>query len=163
MKLRTKLLWLFPGAWRARYGDEFDALLEDLGPSPRAVVDVVIAALRARLSPLASTRSQPAGAIQLSQGGAVMLARSLLIVAALATPVATGAVGYYMGRSQVTSVDEPRAGQTTFYLFHGPFAFPVWGTLSTGVDGATRANLSVCGASRVSADGMFYWDTHPCP
>ncbi|PPK62787.1 hypothetical protein V5P93_004043 [Actinokineospora auranticolor] len=41
MGLIRALVALHPKAWRDRYGEEFAALLEDTGLTPRAVVDVV--------------------------------------------------------------------------------------------------------------------------
>jgi hypothetical protein len=41
---------LYPSAWRARYGDEFDALLEDQPASPGVIADVVVGAVDAHLS-----------------------------------------------------------------------------------------------------------------
>jgi hypothetical protein len=37
---------LYPAAWRARYGDEFAALLEDLSPRLRDLLDIVKEALK---------------------------------------------------------------------------------------------------------------------
>jgi hypothetical protein len=45
------LLRLYPGAWRERYGEEFDALLDDVELSPFDVFDIVLGALDARLRP----------------------------------------------------------------------------------------------------------------
>lgn len=45
------LLRLYPRWWRARYGAEFQALLDDLPYSPRVVVDTLADALDARLQP----------------------------------------------------------------------------------------------------------------
>ncbi|HEY7334373.1 MAG TPA: hypothetical protein VH639_05785 [Bryobacteraceae bacterium] len=39
---------LYPGPWRARYGEEFEALLEDVGGGGRVVVDVLKGALLMR-------------------------------------------------------------------------------------------------------------------
>jgi len=44
------LLRLYPRAWRRRYGEEYLALLEDLGPSPRVVADALRGAVGAHLS-----------------------------------------------------------------------------------------------------------------
>lgn len=38
------LLALYPGKWRAEFGDEFAALLEDTRLTPRAVLDVILQA-----------------------------------------------------------------------------------------------------------------------
>lgn len=50
LKPRT-LLRLYPAAWRARYGDEFVALLEKEGTSPQVVLDVAVGALDAWIAP----------------------------------------------------------------------------------------------------------------
>lgn len=49
---RSWLLRLYPYAWRARYGDEFDALLEDCPLTPFALFDVLLGALDAHIAPL---------------------------------------------------------------------------------------------------------------
>lgn len=43
------LIRLYPRAWRERYGDEFEAFLEDSGGGPATAADVVRGALDARL------------------------------------------------------------------------------------------------------------------
>jgi hypothetical protein len=51
--MRTLLRWAarcYPKAWRERYGAEFEALLEDMSPSLRDVVDVLREVFRARLA-----------------------------------------------------------------------------------------------------------------
>ena len=50
--LSRLLVGLYPRAWRARYGDELAALLEEAPPSPGVVADVVRGALAARATPL---------------------------------------------------------------------------------------------------------------
>jgi hypothetical protein len=42
---------LYPAAWRARYGVEFEALLAERPPSRRDAFDIVLGAIDARLSP----------------------------------------------------------------------------------------------------------------
>lgn len=49
---RTWLLRLYPAGWRDRYGDEFDALLEDCPLTPFALVDVLLGALDAHIEPI---------------------------------------------------------------------------------------------------------------
>jgi hypothetical protein len=44
MGLIRALVGLYPGKWRAEFGDEFAALLEDTRLTPRAVVDVTVQA-----------------------------------------------------------------------------------------------------------------------
>ena len=80
---RSRLLRLFPRAWRDRYGDEFSALLEDMGPSITGVVDVVLAAIRVRaIDLIASRRRRPVVGMPL--GGDPMAVRSLAFLALVA-------------------------------------------------------------------------------
>jgi len=76
VKRRTLLLWLYPRPWRERYGDEFDALIEDLGASPAIWIDVFLAALRAHFDLGTRKRARlvagPPGGID-PRGGAGML------------------------------------------------------------------------------------------
>lgn len=44
MGLIRALVALYPGKWRAEFGDEFAALLEDTRLTPRAVLDVTVQA-----------------------------------------------------------------------------------------------------------------------
>ncbi len=52
----TALLRLYPKAWRARYGDEMEALLESRRPGLRERVDLLRGALDAWLHPAAPSR-----------------------------------------------------------------------------------------------------------
>ena len=47
----NRLIALYPAAWRARYGDEFRALLASRPRSPREWVDIVLGAADAHLHP----------------------------------------------------------------------------------------------------------------
>ncbi len=49
MNARAWLVRLYPRGWRERYGDEFEALLEECLHSPLDVVDIALGALDARL------------------------------------------------------------------------------------------------------------------
>lgn len=61
----SRLLRLYPAAWRARYGEEFAALLEELPGDRRVVTDVISLALRLRLR-------QAAASLHLSSGEPAM-------------------------------------------------------------------------------------------
>ena len=50
---------LYPASWRARYGDEFAALLEATPPSRRVLFDVVVAAVDAHVHPTGPRRRWP--------------------------------------------------------------------------------------------------------
>lgn len=47
--MRTLLIRCYPAAWRERYGDEFEAILEERPLGPFDVADIVLGALDARL------------------------------------------------------------------------------------------------------------------
>jgi hypothetical protein len=49
--MRRLLVRLYPAGWRARYGDEFEALLEERPIGPFDVADIVLSAIDARLRP----------------------------------------------------------------------------------------------------------------
>lgn len=49
--MRRFLIRLYPAAWRARYGDEFEALLDERPLGPFDVADIVLAAIDARTRP----------------------------------------------------------------------------------------------------------------
>jgi hypothetical protein len=56
------LLWLYPRAWRRRYGQEYLALVEELGPSPRVLADVLVGAVGAHLDALRPVAAAPSPA-----------------------------------------------------------------------------------------------------
>ena len=47
--ISRSLVRLYPTAWRSRYGDELAAVLDDVRPTPRALLDVLLGALDAHL------------------------------------------------------------------------------------------------------------------
>jgi hypothetical protein len=53
----SALVRLYPSAWRARYGPEFEALLAQRPPTRRDLVDIVLAAIDARVSPQVGTEA----------------------------------------------------------------------------------------------------------
>lgn len=53
--MRKRLLWLYPKAWRERYGEEMAALLDETPPSVSATLDLLRGALAAYVRPLAAT------------------------------------------------------------------------------------------------------------
>jgi hypothetical protein len=55
-RVARALLRLYPRAWRARYGDEFLALVADTGLSWRTVADVSAAALVERVRAIAGAK-----------------------------------------------------------------------------------------------------------
>ena len=47
--MRSFLIRCYPARWRARYGDEFEAILEERPLGPFDVADILLGALDARL------------------------------------------------------------------------------------------------------------------
>lgn len=83
--LATRLLLpLFPRPWRGRYGDEFAALLDELGPYPSVIFDVLVAALDARLHPDQPARRIPVAERYRRSELAIFAAWVTLVVAGLA-------------------------------------------------------------------------------
>jgi hypothetical protein len=52
MNIRLWLVHLYPRAWRERYGDEFEAFLDDCSLSPLQMLDVITSALDAWIHPV---------------------------------------------------------------------------------------------------------------
>lgn len=65
-RLERLALGLYPPSFRARYGSELAALLEDTGRSPRATLDLVVGALRAWLRPALTGTDGPRRRLQAS-------------------------------------------------------------------------------------------------
>jgi hypothetical protein len=58
MKLRH-LLWLYPPAWRARYGDELLEIVGTRRATPSALIDLIAGAADAWLRPQSSVAARP--------------------------------------------------------------------------------------------------------
>src|SRR5688500_17431892 len=123
------LVRFYPARWRERYGEEIADLLATERPSVPRAVDMVRGLLDAHLHPelvdpalaavpVAGERS--AKMRTLGMGTVARVARvAMLTVLIGLTPVATGAVGYYVGRSQVSPVAEPASLQQCFVVGGG--------------------------------------------
>ena len=145
---RRSLLRLYPSHWRQRYEEEVGALVDAAPLSVGLVVDLLRGAFEAHIHPelgapslLGSTGS---GQIPLTPPSpANRFALTVLIVML----VATGAVGYYLGRSPSCESAFDCAAPASFQVF---FATET---------GSTQWVPVVCGPSRVGAYVMFYLDT----
>jgi hypothetical protein len=83
-RLTLMLLLTYPRGWRERYGPELEALIADVGLTPRVAVDLVCAGLRQRAEGSAS-ESGPGWALGPAQRHpslAALLAAMLLVPAA---------------------------------------------------------------------------------
>jgi hypothetical protein len=148
---RRSLLRLYPSHWRQRYEEEVGALVDAAPLSVGLVVDLLRGAFEARIHPelgapslLGSTGS---GQIPLPPPSpADRLARVAMLTVLIVMLVATGAVGYYLGRSPSCESAFDCAAPASFQVFFAD-------------TGTTQWVPVVCGPSRVGAYVMFYLDT----
>lgn len=101
------LLRLYPGAWRARYGDELRALLEDVPITPSVAFDLARAALGARAS-LAAAAPDPS--LSTPHGGLPMRARAVTLASLLSFALVLPAVAFFgaaLIRGMQPGVHEP--------------------------------------------------------
>jgi len=124
MKLAL-LLRFYPARWRQRYGEEIADLLATEPPSVRRAVDLLRGLIDAHLHPElvdSALAAVPAAGERSAEmrthatGTVARLARVAMLTALILTPVATGAVGYYLGRSQGSPVAEPRPRVEAVYV-----------------------------------------------
>ena len=125
MKLAL-LLRFYPARWRERYGEEIADLLASEPPSVPRAVDMVRGLIDAHLHPelvdsaLAAVPAAGERSAEMRTRGTGTVARlarvAMLTVLIGLTPVATGAVGYYVGRSQVSPVAELPVVDTVYVL-----------------------------------------------
>jgi hypothetical protein len=102
------LVALYPERWRARYGDEFRALLEAEPATPSLVIDVIRGAIGAHATPL------PAGVIPMRSRS--LTATSLLAVI-LVLPALTFLMSAMVRLMQPTQYQPAHAAQVIFDTF----------------------------------------------
>jgi hypothetical protein len=114
MKL-ARLVRFYPARWRERYGEEIADLLATEPPSVPRAVDMLRGLIDAHLHPelvhsalaaVPAAGERPAEMRTHGTGTVARLARVAMLTGLIVTPLATGAVGYYLGRSQVSPVAE---------------------------------------------------------
>ena len=124
MKLAL-LVRFYPARWRERYGEEIADLLATEPPSVRRAVDLLRGLIDAHLHPElvdSALAAVPAAGERSAEmrthatGTVARLVRVAMLTALILTPVATGAVGYYLGRSQGSPVAEPRPRVEAVYV-----------------------------------------------
>jgi hypothetical protein len=115
MKLAL-LVRFYPARWRERYSEEIADLLATELPSVPRAVDILRGLIDAHLHPelvhsaLAAVPAPGERSAEMRTYGAgtvARLARVAMLTGLIVTPVAAGAAGYYLGRSQVSPVVEP--------------------------------------------------------
>jgi hypothetical protein len=84
--MRSLLIRLYPARWRARYGDEFEAILEERPLGPFDVADILLGALDAQLrlrGSGADTQKGTGFSMSLRLGGAAAIVGAVLFPAGL--------------------------------------------------------------------------------
>jgi hypothetical protein len=151
---RRSLLRLYPLQWRRRYEEEVGALVDAAPLSVGLVVDLLRGAFEAHLHPELGAPpllgSSGSGQIPLAPPSANRLARVAMLTVLIVMLVATGAVGYYLGRSPSCESAFDCAAPASFQVFFQVFESET---------GTTQWVPVVCGPSRVGAYVMFYLDT----
>ena len=148
---RRSLLRLYPLQWRQRYEEEVGALVDAAPLSVGLVVDLLRGAFEAHIHPELGAPSlvgsTGGGQIPLTPPSpANRLARVAMLTVFIVMLVATGAVGYYLGRSPSCESAFDCAAPASFQVFFAN-------------TGTTQWVPVVCGPSRVGAYVMFYLDT----
>ncbi len=117
----TWLVALYPARWRERYGDEFEALLEDQPATPSLLFDVVRGALDAHASP------QPAGAIPVRTRTPALV--SAVVAVLLVVPAVTFLTSAMVRGMQPSRYQPAHVAQAVFDAFAslGPGWF--WATV----------------------------------
>jgi hypothetical protein len=136
------LVRCYPARWRARYGDEFAALLDERPLGPFDVADVLLGALDAHLhlhGPAAASDAGKGFAMSLRIGGWAAIGAGLLWFLALLGQAAGLAVG---GTALLLVA---LAGLSAFQARRDPFA--VWGALAVSAFGGAATLVGVIGLS----------------
>ena len=152
---RRSLLRLYPSHWRQRYEEEVGALVDAAPLSVGLVVDLLRGAFEAHIHPELGAPSlvgsTGGGQIPLTPPSpANRLARVAMLTVLIVMLVATGAVGYYLGRSPSCESAFDCAAPASFQVFFQVFESET---------GTTQWTRVVCGPSRLGAYVMFYLDT----
>jgi len=82
--MKSLLIRLYPARWRARYGDEFEAVLDEFPLGPFDVADIVLAAIDAHLHLRrlgAASHSQRSFTMSLRLGGSAAILGGFLLLA----------------------------------------------------------------------------------
>ena len=84
--MKSLLIRLYPARWRARYGEEFEAVLEEFPLGPFDVADILLAAIDAHIHLRrlgAATHSQRSFTMSLRLGGAAAILAGVLLLAGM--------------------------------------------------------------------------------
>jgi hypothetical protein len=157
--MRSLLLRLYPVRWRARYGDEFEAILDERALGPFDVADIVLGALDARLwmRGHGSAVAQGRGfSMSLRLGGiAATIGAPLLAVAGLLSydlvPV-DDRVQLVLLFTGLTALLVALAGLSAFQARVAPRL--IWGAFAMTAAGTV---VAVVGSIAITLAGDEYW------
>jgi len=111
------LVALYPARWRARYGDEFQALLDDEPVTPSLVLDVIRGALDAHATSL------PSGAIAMRPRTPALVS---ILAVLLVLPAVTFLTAAMVRSLQPTKYQPAHAAQVIFDAFAALPATAIW-------------------------------------
>ncbi len=153
------LVRLYPAGWRARYGDEFEALLEERPLGPFDVADIVLAAIDARIRPrgVAGAGDHTRGVLMtLRIGGvAAIIGGALWVVSLAGASVIQGADGQPWQAMFVIALAALLIAIIGLSGYQGrrqPGL--VWAAVAIPIVGATISAIGMVGMA-VAGDGPF--------
>ena len=143
--MRSLLIRLYPATWRARYGDEFEAILEERPLGPFDVADILLGALDAQLRLRergADTQKGTALSMSLRLGGAAAILGAVLFPAGLIVSSLNGGRDPFTGAALMlggcVALLLALIGLSSFQARQHPqliwaaFALPALGTVMSG-------------------------------
>jgi len=134
----SRLIGLYPAHWRERYAPEFSALLEELPVSPSVVLDVVVAAIGARLSYM---RRRFTGADGNALLAFIVMVPSIVVVIAFALKFKVGVAGPF------DAISGPAQG---IAILHYYLVFAPWLSLALASRALVRPSVRRSGAGLFS-------------
>jgi hypothetical protein len=105
-----RLLWLYPAAWRRRYGGELEAMLGELPATPSVALDLIVGAGRERLRVVC--RLVEEGPVRLEPAARHPTAWALVALAVIAPTVVlvlASLLAHELGIAAVAAVADPLA------------------------------------------------------
>jgi hypothetical protein len=158
--MRSLLVRLYPAGWRARYGDEFEALLEERPLGPFDVADILLGALDAQLRLRGRGTDIHAGrrlSMSLRIGGiAAIIGATLLAVAGSMSYIGVRVDGTLLAVLTViglAALAVALAGLSAFQARAHPRL--IWGAFAVTALGAIAAVVGYAGTMLVGAP---YWN-----
>lgn len=165
--MRSLLLRCYPASWRARYGDEFEAILEERPLGPFDVADVLLAAIDAHLhvrGRRAASHRQRSFTMSLRLGGSAAILGGVLFLAGLVATSIDGSDEAFPGAALILAGTAALlialVGLSSFQARRHPrliwtaFAIPAFGTAVSCVGLVAMATLG----DRPLVAGLSPWE-----